>query len=294
MLQLDRIQEAEECLEESRMLMADNKERYKQHWEAVFSDLLIAQKDYEQASVYLSELVKHKHLDRDFKTRIYFISGQVNQKLEQLPYAAQNYYTTLKRNPIYEMEFNATINLALCSDNIDLSKEKLKKLFKDGRNETYKDQIFYTLALLDLKTEDTNAAINNLESSIFWSINNQHQKTVSALALAEIYFSQTKYTQALTHYDTVLANLSINFPQYNEIKKRTEILKNLVANLMQISHEDSLQYLATLNEQDREVYINKLIDKYKEEEQQKLTQTYDITERIEQLHNSLSNTSAKS
>ncbi|MBO4738508.1 MAG: hypothetical protein J5606_02995, partial [Bacteroidales bacterium] len=176
LIQLDRLQEAEENLEEVRALMADNKEQYKQHWEAVFSDLLIAQKDYEQASIYLTELVKHKHLNRDFKTRIYFILGQVQQKLEQMPAASQNFQTTLKRNPVYEMEFNATVNLATCSDDIDASRNKLKKLFKDGRNETYKDQIFYTLSLLDLKEDDTAAAINNLESSIFWSVNNNIKK----------------------------------------------------------------------------------------------------------------------
>ncbi len=292
LIQLDRLQEAEENLEEVRALMADNKEQYKQHWEAVFSDLLIAQKDYEQASIYLTELVKHRHLNRDFKTRIYFILGQVQQKLEQMPAASQNFQTTLKRNPVYEMEFNATINLATCSDDIDVSRNKLKKLFKDGRNETYKDQIFYTLALIDLKEDDTVAAINNLESSIFWSVNNKHQKTVSALTLAEIYFSQTKYPQALTHYDTVLASLSPTFPQYNTLKKRTEILKDLVSNLMQVAHEDSMQYLASLSESDRDIYINKLIEQYKEDEQQRLNDNAEKLKMIESAKNKRQNSSS--
>ncbi|MBO4581318.1 MAG: tetratricopeptide repeat protein [Bacteroidales bacterium] len=270
-LRMDRIKEAEETLETIRQDIANQKkDSYKQHWEGTYSQMLISQKEYEQATIYLSELLKHKHMKKDFKTRILFILAQIQQQLEQKDDATKNYLAVLKRNPIYEMEFNATINLALCNNDIAESRQKLNKLFKDGRNESLKDQIFYTLALLDLAENDTNSAINNLEASVFWSFSNPHQKALSSLTLADLYYTKNNYVNALTYYDTLLVNMPANFQNYSGIKKRSETLKDLVSNLMIINHNDSMLYLASLSESERDDYIGKLIADYQKKEEERL------------------------
>ncbi|MDR1878931.1 MAG: tetratricopeptide repeat protein [Bacteroidales bacterium] len=274
-LAMGRVGEAEVLLEEGRLPVANSKnEKYKQHWEATFSEFLLMQKDYEQATIYLVELLKHKHMKKDFKTRIHFILGQTYQLLGQRKDAAEHYTVVLKRNPVYEMDFNATINLALCGGSDKKSKntarEKLQKMLKDGRNEQYKDQIFYALAQLDLRDEKMQAAINNLEASVYWSINNPYQKTVSALELAEIYFDNNQFVESQKYYDTIVTIIPATFPNYTEIKDRSVILKNLVENLLLVKTQDSLQRIAAMDEKERLVYIDQLIADYNLREQERI------------------------
>ena len=270
-LALNRMDEAEVCLEEGRAPVGESSDKkQKQHWEATYAEFLLMQKDYELATVYLSELLKHKRMKKDFKTRIHFILGQTYQQLGQRKEASQQYATVLKRNPTYQMDFNATINLALCGANDAKSKhtarERLKKLLKEAINEQYKDQIFHAMAQLDLQDEDTNAAIKNLEASVFWSINNNYQKTVSALQLAELYFDRAQYEESQMYYDTVVNIIPTTFPDYAEIKERASILKNLVENLMIIKTQDELQKMARMGEEERLAYVDKLIAEYNEKE----------------------------
>lgn len=273
---MDRMDEAEVCLEEGKIPVSESKDKkHRQHWEATYAEFLLKQKDYEMATVYLSELLKHKRLKKDFKTRVRFILGQTYQELGQRQDAAEQYAKVLKKNPTYEMDFNATLNLALCGANDEKSKtlarERLKKLLKDPINEHYKDQIFYAFAQLDLMDEEVESAISNLEASVYWSISNQYQKTVSALQLAELYFGRNQFIESQKYYDTVVNIIPKTFPDYAEIKERAEILKNLVENLMYVQTQDSLQRMARMSKDERNAYIDKLIVDYHEREAARIT-----------------------
>jgi tetratricopeptide (TPR) repeat protein len=295
-LALNRISEAEICLEEGRELIEKTKStKYKQHWEATFSEFLLRQKDYEQATIYLSELVKEKRMKKDFKTRLHFILGQTYQHLGQLQNAAEQYTVVLKRNPVYEMDFNAVINLTLCGFNDrkgkNIARDRLKKLLKDEINETYKDQIFYALAQLDLQEDKVDEAIKNLKASVYWSINNPHQKTVSALALAELYFDGGQFIDAQTYYDTVVNIIPPTFPDYNDIKTRASILKNLVENLMLVKTQDSLQRIAQMEEKERIAYIDQLIIDYNQREAERIA---DEEEKAQMMENTKKSSSRQS
>jgi hypothetical protein len=268
---MDRMDEAEVCLEEGRIPVSESKDKkHRQHWEATYAEFLLKQKDYEMATVYLSELLKHRKLEKDFKTRVRFILGQTYQALGQRQDAAEQYAKVLKKNPTYEMDFNATLNLALCGANDEKSRElarnRLKKLLKDEINEHYKDQIFYAFAQLDLMDEDVEAAISNLEASVYWSVDNQYQKTVSALQLAELYFDRNQFIESQKYYEIIVEIIPQTFPDYTEIKERATILKNLVENLMLVQAQDSLQRMARMSEEERNVYVDGLIDAYNERE----------------------------
>ena len=270
-LAMDRMDEAEVCLEEGKVPVSESKDsKHRQHWEATYAEFLLKQKDYEMATIYLSELLKHKHLKKDFKTRVHFILGQTYQELGQNRNAAEQYAKVLKKNPTYEMDFNATLNLALCSANDEKSKtlarERLKKLLKDPINEHYKDQIFYAFAQLDLMDEDVLSAISNLEASVYWSISNDYQKTVSALQLAELYFERSQFVESQKYYEEVVNIIPQTFPDYAEIKERAAILKNLVENLMHVQTQDSLQRMARMTEDELNAYVDKLIVDYNEQE----------------------------
>ena len=274
-LALNRLPEALEALELSRLPISNCKNnKYKLHWDANFADYYLKIEDYEQASIHLNEILKYKRMKKDFRTRIAFILGQVNQDLEQNAEAVKQYEYVLKKTPPYEMEFNAAINLALCSQ--ESSKEgknayeKLRKMLKDERNATYRDQIFYAMAKIDLREDRTDEAIKNLEASVFWSVDNMHQKTLSAITLAEMYFNNNQYVESQLYYDTVVNIIPSSYPNYAEIKERAKILNNLVQNLMVISTEDTLQRIAGMSEAERDNYIAYQIDLYRIKEAERI------------------------
>lgn len=282
-LQLNRIEDAEENLEQIRHAISiHKKKKYKQHWHAVMADRFIRQKEYDAAIIHLSELEKVNFVKKDFKTRVVFILGQLYQELEQYNEAAKRYKKVIKRNPIYEMEFNAALNMMLCQkESKHDSKSKLKKMIKDIRNEEYKDQIFYVLAKIDFEKEDTLSAIRNLEASVFWSINNKYQKTVSAIELAEHYFNNSRFIESQVYYDTVLNIIPENFPNYSQIRNRAAILKSLVGNLLIIKTQDSLQRMATMSEQELDQYLNKIITDYEERETERIADEEDKAKMME-------------
>jgi len=289
-LATNRLDDAQEMLETARIPVSNSKKKqYRLHWLANFADYYLKVKEYEQASIYLTEVLHQKRIKKDFKTRVSFILGQVYQQLEQHADAAKQYAYVIKRTPPYEMEFNAAINLALCSP--EKSKyektayDKLRKMLKDERNATYRDQIFYAMSQLDLRNEETDKAIKNLEASVFWSMNNPHQKTLSALKLAEIYFAENQYIDAEKYYDTVVGIIPKTYPNYTEIRERARILKNLVQNLMVIKTEDDLQRIANMDEKERNKHISKLIDEYRKREEDRKADEEEKKQMMETANN---------
>ncbi|MBQ6666621.1 MAG: tetratricopeptide repeat protein [Bacteroidales bacterium] len=267
----DRIADAEENLELIKADIGVTKDKkQKQHWEAVYVDKLIRQENYEQAAVYLSDLLTSRWMNRNFKTRCMFIYAQINQELGQFDEALAYYNKVIRRSPPYEMAFNATLNASLCGIERSETKARLQRLLKDPRNDEYRDQIFYAIAQTDFYRSDTASGLRNLESSVFWSIRNPYQKALSSLELAEYYFAHQMFEESQLYYDTLLRVLPESFPNRGQIYERAKVLKELVSDLMTIKTEDSLQRIAAMSEEEREGYIRQLIADYQERERARI------------------------
>ncbi len=235
-----------------------------------YAELFIRQEKYGSAIEYLKygiEVIGKKQL----KTRLIFILAQIYQK-EGVDYKATELYTqVIKRNPEYEMAFNARINLATAFDvnsgDTKLVYKELNKLLNDSKNEDYKDQIYYALAQLALKEQNDTLARQYLKQSVASSFGNDFQKAISSLKLANLYFDDPDYRNAQVYYDTTTQFLPLEYPEYGQIEKRTYTLTDLVEHLDIVHTEDSLQYLAGLPEDERNQIVNDIIAKVKEEQE---------------------------
>ena len=87
-----------------------------------------------------------------------FILGQIAQSNSEYDRASAYYKGVLKRNPSFEMSFNAQINLAQCYDASSGDREfivkKLNRMLKDDKNKDYLDQVYYALAQVFLRDGD--------------------------------------------------------------------------------------------------------------------------------------------
>jgi len=246
--------------------------KYEEAVNLAYANSFILQKNFDAAVPYLNRALELNPKVK-MKTRVYFILGQIAQKQEDPDKAALMYTQVLKHSSTYEMEFNAKINLAQCYTSKSTEREfivkKLGKMLKDEKNKDYLDQIYYALAQISLTDKDSIHAIEYLGKSVSTSKTNNYQKAISALQLADIYFSFPNYPKAQAYYDSTMQFLPKDFANYNIIKKKTETLTDLVQQLQLISREDSLQALAAMPEELRNAVIERLVANYIAEEVKK-------------------------
>ena len=242
--------------------------RLKPFFHAVYADYFLLMNDYEQAveKLEVAAVTSKKRSDR---VRYHFITGQIYQKLGEYNRAVDKYNIVIKSKPAYEMDFNARINRALCidvnsPDGKDI-KRILTRMLSDEKNLEYHDQIYYALAEVALKENNTPEAIELLKKSTASSVSNDNQKAISYLKLADIYFKQPEYLLAQTYYDSTVAFLTKDHPDYPTIINTHENLTKLIQNLKVIMAEDSLQTLAAKSPSEREAFVDGLIKKENEE-----------------------------
>jgi tetratricopeptide (TPR) repeat protein len=203
------------------------------------------------------------------RARYIFILAQLYQKQGNNKKAVQLYDKVVSMNPPYELGFNAEINSALLSDanskNSLAAKKKLIKMSKDYKNADYLDQIYYALAGISLKEGNRDEAIDYLHKSIKASKANLNQKGLSFLALGKIYFDIPEYKKAQQNYDSCIAFLPKDHPDYTVILAKRNNLTKLIRNLNIIAHEDSLQKVAGLTEAQRNALVDSLVQQEKDD-----------------------------
>jgi tetratricopeptide (TPR) repeat protein len=235
----------------------------------IYADYHLLQGNYEPAIKHLQRAIELNR-KKKIKNRLRFILAQVYQEIGDIQQAARLYQLVIRKNPPYEMSINAKINLAKTYDtkksNRSMIVRTLEKLLKDEKNADFRDQIYFALAEIHLKDDNMTKAMEYLGLSVATSISNDYQKTLSSLKLADIYFEQPEYTLAQAYYDTAMQVLPRDFPNFESIKSKTDILTDLITNLQTIHVQDSLQAMAQLPEAERNKIIDERIKEIAEEE----------------------------
>ena len=232
----------------------------------VQADFYIALNNYNSAYGYLERGVELGN-ERDVITRVLFILGQINQLDGELDLATDYYDKVVKRNPDYIMAFEARMNMAQCydegtGDSKNINKV-LNKMAKDFRNKEFLDQIYYALADIALKDNNVDLGIEYLRKSVSSSTRDNYQKSTSALRLAELYFDRAEYRPAEAYYDTAVTFLPTDYPDYDIIKNKANVLSDIVIYAQTIQLQDSLQYLASMDTNELLVMIDYIIEDYK-------------------------------
>lgn len=238
-------------------------------YEITMAELFLAQEDYKNAVVHLEGGIRNcKNKKR--KARYMFALAQTYAKLGNNAQASFYYKKVSKSNAPYEMQFRAKIKHTLTAQggSEELVKE-LNKMLKDGKNLEYKDQIYYALAELDMKNNDVAAAKTNYTQSVKWSINNDRQKGVSYLRLADIHFDEKDYLNAQRYYDSSVQVLPKDYEGYEQLQNKASGLSDLVFNYETVVFEDSVQRIAQMDPKQREKFLEKTIKEIEAEKERK-------------------------
>ena len=232
------------------------------------ADYFIATKDYANAVKYLKTGILLNN-DRDLRTRAMFILGQIYMTQNDSERATEQFKRVIKRNPEYEMAFEARMNMAKMgsSDNAKELYKMLTKMLNDPNNEDYCDRIYYAMAELALREGDENKAIRYLRNSVAAFKDNTIQRSTSALKVATMYFDRNDYELSQAYYDTAVMGLNKEFEGYDSIMNISQTLNELVLNMNVVRTQDSLLRVADMDSVTRNALIDKIIAQVIEDEQ---------------------------
>ncbi|TVR81359.1 MAG: hypothetical protein EA412_03245 [Chitinophagaceae bacterium] len=248
--------------------------RMRKEYAKAKADFYIQTGNYEAAIGALEEHLEYINRNKN-RIRPSFILAQLYERNNQPSNSIQIYQDILTMRPTYQFEFNANMGIARIAsqDGIMSPREAenlLTNMLRESRNEEFKDQIYYALANLELNRNNTNKALEYLSLSAEANQGNTVQRAKTFLKKADIYYEKENYIKAQPNYEQALTSLSEEDENYDKVSVLSTKLKDLVDQIDIINEQDSLIYLASLDDESRmRLLIEKAENKIAEEEKSK-------------------------
>ena len=244
-------------------------ERLQQLANLAFADYYIKCKMNAEAVPYMEKAVKGASGGQ--KVRLYFLLGQLYDETGNKDKAYQAYKKAgSSSSSTYRTKFNARIKQSAVfqGSNINSEVRALKNMTRYDRNKEYLDQIYYAIGNLYLSRGDTVKAIENYELAAKKSTRNGIDKAISQLTLGGIYFAQHKYDKAQPCYSEAIPQLSESYPNYKELKHRSDVLDELAVYSGNVTLQDSLLRLSRMPLEEQKKVIAKIIEDLKKREKE--------------------------
>ena len=208
--------------------------------------------------------------DKDERSRINFILGQIFQQQGANAEAFEFYKTSLAGTPPYELDFHARLNMLQVSgfngpSQVTKIRESYAKMLKDGKNKEYQDKIYYEMGLFEEKQANYKLALDNYLKAVAVEQPQPLQKSLSYLQAAKLYYETFEnYELASAYYDSTIMLLPAETPDYENIQKRQSVLGDFVKNLKIINETDSLLSLAELSPVSLDAFLDIYLDEQEE------------------------------
>lgn len=212
------------------------------------------------------------------KARINFILGQLYSTLNKHEAAYEKFASVDKYKPVYEMGFNAKLNmyreqLAIGKISYDELIAKLNKMSKDLKNDEFKDQIYFLLADVALHQNNTNQAITYLQQGIRANKKGTEAKADQFLKIANLFYDREDYINAYHYYDSAAVGYPAKKPYASLIKERQSSLKDIAINLETIQLQDSLLRIAALSKEEQEAFAKRILRERRKNDDKSSTNT---------------------
>ena len=249
---------------------------------AATADYYARQLSYTEGIPFLSIAAKQTPQKLE-KLRYQYVLAQWYQETGNPEKASQVFRDLARKNPPYEMAFNAKINAAgtfTGTGDVEELKKELRKMLRDKKNLEFRDQIYFAMGNISMKEGKRDQAKQEYTKSASMSVDNLYQRALSCLTLAQIYFEEPEYKKAQSYYDSAMVVIDDKYPNYKQISDRHKSLTRLTDNIYAVEREDSLQRIAQMDEPTRNALIDKWIAEVNEKEAKaKLAETAQMMDR---------------
>lgn len=229
-----------------------------------------AQNNYDSSAYHLEEALSTAENKQDL-ARWEYLLAQMYEMTGEHEKASRYYGRASKHtvNPV--LDIFARLNDAKMFRKDGNTKElgnsisRLLQMAKKDKYRSYRDIIYYSTGQLSLQQPDTSGGISFYNRSLFYNENNTVYKSRAFLQLANIAYDQRNYKTAFAYYDSLQLNsMGIDDPGF-DINARRNSLAKVVSEMEIIAMEDSLQMIAKMLPDEREVFLNKLLKRYRKE-----------------------------
>lgn len=236
---------------------------------SVLGNMQLRQKQYPEAILNIEKALKGEHRNLP-KTRMYLLLGQLYHRIGHDPEAYRYFKKVIRRNPPYELEFNARIQMseAMSKNQSKQIIRKLKAMAKNPKNKEYLDQVYYAIGNIYLSKGDTTHAIWAYKDGVEKSTRNGIEKGVVLLHLGQLYWNREKFVDAQKCYSQAFGLLDKDHDSYREVDERSKILDELLPYASAVELQDSLQTMASLDSVTRMEKIKKTIEELKKKEKE--------------------------
>ena len=243
--------------------------RAQKEWDFTYADYYIHTGDYDKAIPYLKKSIDHE-MRKKQKARLCFLLGQLYAATGKNAEAYKAFKSVVRKNPPYELEFNARIAMTEVMGASQAKKMvgKLKRMAASDKNKDYLDQVYYAIGNIYLAQKDTLEAISNYEKGNKKATRSGIEKGVLLLKLGDLYWQQEKFSDAQRCYGEAIGLLDKDRKDYEQLSARSKVLDELVPYTDAIHLQDSLQALAKMSEKDRNAAIDRVIAELKRQEKE--------------------------
>ncbi|MBP6448146.1 MAG: tetratricopeptide repeat protein [Saprospiraceae bacterium] len=240
---------------------------------ATYANLYIKQKKYDEATPKLLQAIDEEG-DKQLKARYAYILAQLYQNQKNHTKALEYFTISKKYARTPKLAFMAELATAKTSIQSG-SKSKsgalsdLQAMLKDTKNSDVKDQIYFTIAEIELSQNNFELAVENFRNSLAHNVSDQKLKTESYYHIAQLQYQNERYLEASAYYDSTLANLPVADSRYIQVQKLANNLKDIATNIENMTYLDTLLYFVSLSADERK----KAIPPYLARNQKKQTLT---------------------
>ncbi len=219
-----------------------------------------------KAIPYLEEALRHSKGSQ--KSRINYLLGQLYTRKGNKKAAYNAFKQAAGSGTSHRTQLNARISQSEVFDGADIKPEvkALKRMARYDRNKEYLDQIYYAIGNLYLSRTDTIKAIENYKLAAEKSTRNGIEKAIAQLALGNLYYNRREYALAQPCYTEAIPLLPENYPGYDSLQLRSDVLDELAVYAQNVELNDSLLRLSEMPREQQLKIIGAIIDTIKRHE----------------------------
>ena len=248
--------EAEDLLQ--KVHVDDLKRRNASLYSAAAADLRLKQKQYKEAIPFV-KIAMQDEKRKGNRPRFAYVLAQLYELNEQRDDARTYYKEVINMQPDWEMDFNARIHLAQLERNSAAALKDLQKMAKRFKYKDKLDQIYGAMGNICLAQGDTAKALEYYNQGIEESTQNSFAKAQILIRAGDLYFDNKDYIQAQPCYAQAATILTTENEDYPRVRKRSEVLGELIVEYNTVTLQDSLQRLSRMTHEEQLKVCEKLV-----------------------------------
>ncbi len=141
--------------------------------------------------------------------------------------------------------------------------EKFEKLLEDRENRPFLDVLNHQIALFYDKQNKDKQAVSYYNKSLRKQTPDKYLAASNYRNIAEINFNNALYKEAGKYYDSTLTKLNDKTREYRAIAKKRQNLDDVIKYETISKANDSILYVTSLSDTERDEYYSKYIEKLK-------------------------------